>query len=296
MVSVIALILITVAVAFFTLIERKVLAYIHMRKGPNKPGAAGLLVPFADAAKLFTKQNRTPTLANTTLFHTIILLVMGVPMLLWFTAPLRRYAYDMTVMILIALAVSRIGVYGTLGAGWARNSKYSFVGGIRAVAHTTSYEVSLTVIILGSVIFFYFDLGQEKSVMAAGWLAPLACMIVVRVLAETNRSPFDFAEGESELVSGFNTEYARVLFTILFLAEYMSILFISILTSIVYLRAGYTDLLAATILVRFIYVWARGTLPRFRYDQLMYLAWKAFLPTGLCFLILGVILSRDERP
>jgi len=290
MASVIALVLIMVAVAFFTLMERKVLAYIHLRKGPNKPGPAGLLVPFADAVKLFTKQNRTPTLANTTLFHTIMLLVIGVPILLWFTAPLRRHAYDMSAMILIILAVAGAGVYGTLGAGWARNSKYSFVGGIRAVAQTISYEVSLTVVILGSVLYFYFDLGQEKFIMAAGWLAPLALMIVVRVLAETNRSPFDFAEGESELVSGFNTEYSRVLFTILFLAEYMSILFMSLLSSIVYLRAGYTDLLTATMLMRFAYVWARGTLPRFRYDQLIYLAWKAFLPTGLSFLFLGVLL------
>ena len=164
------------------------------------------------------------------------------------------------------------------------------------MAQTISYEVSLTVIILGSVLYFYYDLGQEKSVRAAAWAAPMTLMILVRVLAEANRSPFDFAEGESELVSGFNTEYARVLFVILFLAEYISIIFMSLLCRLVYLSAGYVDLLAYTLLVGFFYIWARGTLPRFRYDQLIYLAWKAFLPVGLSMLALGVMLSQEFRP
>jgi len=140
------------------------------------------------------------------------------------------------------------------------------------VAQTVSYEVSLTVVILGSVLHYRYDISQEKSITIAAWLAPLALIMIVRVLAEANRSPFDFAEGESELVSGFNTEYARVLFVMLFLAEYMAILFMSILVSLVYLRAAYVDLLAICIVMSFVYIWARATLPRFRYDQLMYLA------------------------
>jgi len=160
----------------------------------------------------------------------------------------------MNPIIIIILAVASLGVYGTLGAGWSSNSKYRILGAIRAVAQTISYEVSLTVIILGSVLYFYFDLGQEKSISAIAWAAPLTLMIMVRVLAEANRSPFDFAEGESELVSGFNTEYARVLFVMLFLAEYISIIFISLLCSLVFLRACYLDLLAFTILVGFFYV------------------------------------------
>merc|ERR1712130_954303 len=199
-------------------------------------------------------------------------MVMGVPMLLWFTAPSSSFAYDINPMIIIILAVASLGVYGTLGAGWRSNSKYRLLGAIRAVAQTISYEVSLTVIILGSVLYFYYDLGQEKSVGAVAWAAPLGLIILVRVLAEANRSPFDFAEGESELASGFNTEYARVLFVMLFLAEYISIIFISLLCSLVYFSAGYVDLLTYTLVVGFFYIWARGTLPRFRYDQLIYLA------------------------
>lgn len=140
------------------------------------------------------------------------------------------------------------------------------------MAQTISYEVSLTIILLGSVIFYYYDLGQEKLIRAAAWAAPLTIIMIVSVLAETNRSPFDFAEGESELVSGFNTEYARVLFVILFLAEYISIIFMSLFCRLSFLSAGYTDLLGITIIMGLFYIWARGTLPRFRYDQLMYLA------------------------
>lgn len=140
------------------------------------------------------------------------------------------------------------------------------------MAQTISYEVSITVIILGSVVYHHYDLAGDKEVNSVAWVSPLALIMFVSVLAEANRSPFDFAEGESELVSGYNTEYASVLFVILFLAEYMSILFISLLCSLVYLRAGFIELIAYTLVIAFAYVWARGTLPRFRYDQLIHLA------------------------
>jgi len=148
------------------------------------------------------------------------------------------------------------------------------------------------VIVLGSVLHHHYDLCHGKMVRVSSWLAPLALIMLVSILAETNRSPFDFAEGESELVSGFNTEYASVIFMMLFLAEYMAILFISYLRGLVYYRSGIYDLLLATVLLGVVYVWARGTLPRFRYDQLIYLAWKAFLPIGLTMLLLGTTLFQ----
>nr|AKS04127.1 NADH dehydrogenase subunit 1 [Parasagitta setosa] len=286
MVAVITLVLVMVAVAFFTLMERKVLGYIHIRKGPNKPGPAGLLVPFADAVKIFLKEMSYPLLSNKTLFNTIAILIMLVPMILWFVNPIESFHTDPKVMCIFVVAIASIGVYGTLGAGWSSNSKYSLLGALRAVAQTISYEVSMTIIILTSVIFFFYDMTQEKSVSIWGWNFLITMMFAVSVLAEANRSPFDFAEGESELVSGFNTEYSSVLFVMVFLAEYMSILFMSFLCSMLFLASSIVELFAGGITISFFYIWARGTLPRFRYDQLMYLAWKVFLPMSLFILVL----------
>lgn len=148
----------------------------------------------------------------------------------------------------------------------------------------------MTLIILSAVLFFFFDMTQEKQLRAWGWLTAMTLIFVVAVLAEANRRPFDFAEGESELVSGFNTEYSSVLFVMVFLAEYIAIIFMSVLCSMLFLAASYVELLAGALAIGFIYVWARGTLPRFRYDQLMYLAWKVFLPIALFFLLGAALL------
>ena len=188
------------------------------------------------------------------------------------------------------IAIASVGVYGTLGAGWSRNRKYRLLGALRAVAQTISYEVRMTLIILSAVLFFFFDMTQEKQLRAWGWLTAMTLIFVVAVLAEANRRPFDFAEGESELVSGFNTEYSSVLFVMVFLAEYIAIIFMSVLCSMLFLAASYVELLAGALAIGFIYVWARGTLPRFRYDQLMYLAWKVFLPIALFFLLGAALL------
>nr|AKS04450.1 NADH dehydrogenase subunit 1 [Parasagitta elegans] len=289
MVALITIILIMVGVAFFTLLERKVLGYIHLRKGPNKPGSAGVFVPFADAIKLFTKELNYPNLSNKFLFICVSILIMCVPMLLWYVMPLYSMASELKLMMIFVIAVSSVGVYGTLGAGWSSNSKYSMMGSVRAVAQTISYEVSMTVVILLSVYYFYYDMSSYKQLSCVSWNWVAFLLFSVSVLAEANRSPFDFAEGESELVSGFNTEYSSVLFVIVFLAEYMSILFMSALCSMLFLSASYTEMICGLMFVGFFYVWARGTLPRFRYDQLMYVAWKVFLPISLLLLCVVVL-------
>nr|AKS04364.1 NADH dehydrogenase subunit 1 [Parasagitta elegans] len=291
MVSLISLILIMVAVAFFTLLERKVLGYIHLRKGPNKPGTCGMPIPFADAIKLFMKELNYPSLSNKLTFIGVSVLIMCVPMLLWFVFPLHSLSADLKLMMIYVIAVSSVGVYGTLGAGWSSNSKYSMMGSVRAVAQTISYEVSMTVVILLSVYYFYYDMSMAKQLSCVSWNFLAFLLFSVSVLAEANRSPFDFAEGESELVSGFNTEFSSVLFVIVFLAEYMSILFMSALCSMLFLSASYVELIVGLLCVGFFYVWARGTLPRFRYDQLMYVAWKVFLPMSLLLLSVVVLVS-----
>ena len=184
---------------------------------------------------------------------------------------LANMAYHKLALIII-IAAARVGVYGTLGAGWRRNRKYSLLGAVRAVAQTISYEVRITIILLSSMMFLIYDVSQKKQVRVGVWLSIVILLFSVSVLAEANRSPFDFAEGESELVRGFNTEYSSVIFVIVFLAEYIAIIFMSILTSILFIITTFSELIIFTGLMGFFYIWARGTLPRFRYDQLMYLA------------------------
>ena len=293
--AILTLVLAMVAVAFFTLIERKVLGYIHIRKGPNKPGPAGLLVPFADAVKLFLKEIRYPLLSNKTLFNAVCIVIILVPILLWVGFPVAASHSAHKILVIYILAVARVGVYGTLGAGWRRNRKYSILGAIRAVAQTISYEVRITIIVLGAVIFIFLDLSQDKQVVVMTWIVTVFLIFAVRVLAEANRSPFDFAEGERELVRGFNTEYRSVLFVMVFLAEYMSIIFISALCGILFIAREFYELVIMSLLIGFFYIWSRGTLPRFRYDQLMYLAWKRFLPMSLVLLCLVTVLFSEAR-
>lgn len=266
-------------VAFFTLLERKILGYIQLRKGPNKPGIRGLFVPLADAAKLLTKEVNRPYQSNV-LFRLIPILTLIIPLTLWILYPgevlIFRYS------LLLFVCISSLGVYSLLGAGWRSNRKYTLMGAIRAVAQSISYEVCIIIVLLQIVFYFHYTFYSQK-------LSPLTfilyrtIILFIIILAESNRSPFDFREGESELVRGFNTEYRSVPFIMIFLAEYISILFLSILICALYFVTSTMDLCITLFWVA-LFLWCRGTLPRMRYDQLMTLAWMNFLPASLSFL------------
>ena len=271
-----------VAVAFFTLLERKLLGYLHNRKGPNKPGPTGLITPFADALKLITKGVNQPAQGNKFLFLFVSWLRLILPLLLWATYPSAFDPLAMKFSALWFVCVSSVGVYTILGAGWSSNRKYGFIGAVRRVAQSIRYEVIITLIVMHSILFYYFSISQIKLCPLSLFIFPVMFILYITAIAETNRSPFDFSEGESELVSGFNTEYSSVPFVIIFLSEYISILFISTLIALLYNITNHVELLLLPLFWSISIVWRRGTLPRMRYDQLMGIAWKILLPAVLC--------------
>nr|NP_739932.1 NADH dehydrogenase subunit 1 [Parazen pacificus]BAC23528.1 NADH dehydrogenase subunit 1 [Parazen pacificus] len=287
------------AVAFLTLIERKVLGYMQLRKGPNVVGPYGLLQPIADGVKLFIKEPVRPSTASPTLFIISPALALTLALTLWAPLPLPFPVTDLNLGILFMLALSSLAVYSTLGAGWASNSKYALMGALRAVAQTISYEVSLGLILLSVILLSGgFTLQTFNITQESIWLAlpawPLAAMWYISTLAETNRSPFDLTEGESELVSGFNVEYAGGPFALLFLAEYANILLMNTLSAILFFGASthtnLPELTSINIMIKaailsMVFLWVRASYPRFRYDQLMHLVWKNFLPLTLAMVI-----------
>jgi len=291
---------ILLSVAFFTLLERKGLGYFQVRKGPNKVGFIGLPQPLADAAKLFTKELTKPTLANQSPYLIAPALSLILALLLWQIYPLTRTRTIYTWGILLFLCVSSLNVYGILLAGWASNSKYALLGAIRAIAQTISYEVRLALILLFSLFLTsQFNILLIPSFFNLIWPAiimlPVALIWFVSCIAETNRAPFDFAEGESELVSGFNVEYSAGGFALIFMAEYANILVIRILSRVLFWGGNKILFLEIDIIIvfktflfSFLFIWFRATLPRFRYDLLIQLAWKAFLPCALRSLILVI--------
>nr|ALF04100.1 NADH dehydrogenase subunit 1 [Eucryptorrhynchus brandti] len=286
--SLILVVFVLVGVAFLTLLERKVLGYIHIRKGPNKVGFIGLLQPFSDAVKLFTKEQTYPFMSNLILYLVSPVMNLLLSLFLWLCMPFISVNLNFNLSILFFLSVSSIGVYSIMLAGWSSNSNYAMLGSLRAVAQTISYEVSLVLILLSFLfLILSFDLLSFMKFQENIWflflLFPLSIMWVVSSLAETNRSPFDFAEGESELVSGFNVEYSSGNFAMFFLAEYASILFMSMMCSILFLGGNFGSFtfFMKVVFISFLWVWVRGTLPRYRYDKLMYLAWKSYLPVSL---------------
>nr|QWZ46361.1 NADH dehydrogenase subunit 1 [Pelecyphorus contortus] len=287
------LIFVLVGVAFLTLLERKVLGYIQIRKGPNKVGFMGVLQPFSDAIKLFTKEQTLPYMSNFNVYYLSPVINFFISLLLWMMMPFLSVYLNFNLSLLFFLSVSSLSVYTIMMAGWSSNSNYSLLGSLRSVAQTVSYEVSLALILM-SFIFLTLSLNLIDFMKFQGYVwflllcGPLCVMWIISSLAETNRTPFDFAEGESELVSGFNVEYSSGTFAMIFLAEYASILFMSMICVMIFLGGDLNSFIfyVKLTLVAFLWLWVRGTLPRFRYDKLMYLAWKSFLPSSLHYLIL----------
>nr|YP_010274890.1 NADH dehydrogenase subunit 1 [Satarupa nymphalis]UJV31574.1 NADH dehydrogenase subunit 1 [Satarupa nymphalis] len=284
-----------IGIAFLTLMERKVLGYIQIRKGPNKLGVLGLLQPFSDGLKLFSKEQIYLNYSNYLSYYFSPIISFILSLLLWLMIPYYFNLISFNLGILFFFCCTSLGVYTIMIAGWSSNSNYSLLGALRSVAQTISYEVSLSLILLSCVILIMdFNLMNFNYYQSLIWfiflMVPLSICFISSSLAETNRTPFDFAEGESELVSGFNTEYSSGGFALIFLAEYSSILFMSLIFSIIYLGGYYLNLIfyLKLVFISFLFIWVRGTLPRYRYDKLMYLSWKVYLPVSLNYLLLFI--------
>nr|QNE85667.1 NADH dehydrogenase subunit 1 [Muscina levida] len=290
--SLLLMVFVLVSVAFLTLLERKVLGYIQIRKGPNKVGIMGIPQPFCDAIKLFTKEQVYPLLSNYISYYFSPIFALFLSLLVWVCMPMFIKLFSFNLGILFFMCCTSLGVYTVMVAGWSSNSNYALLGGLRAVAQTISYEVSMALVLLSFIFLIggfnmLLFLKYQMFIWFLFLFLPMALVWFSISLAETNRTPFDFAEGESELVSGFNVEYSSGGFALIFLAEYASILFMSMLFCVMFLGSDLFSLMFYMKLsfVSFMFIWVRGTLPRFRYDKLMYLAWKSFLPFSLNFLL-----------
>jgi NADH-quinone oxidoreductase subunit H len=295
-----------VGVAYFTLGERKLIASIQRRRGPNVIGYIGVLQPLADGLKLFAKESIFPSHANTLLFVLAPLWTFFLSLVVWAVVPFREGAVlcDIDLGILYLFAVSSLGVYGILTSGWASNSKYAFLGALRSAAQIVSYEVSLGFVLAALILSLgTFNLSQIVYAQQEVWLAlphlPLLGIFAVSALAETNRHPFDLPEAEAELVSGYNVEYSAIGFALFFLGEYANMLLMCALISLLFLGGWlYVGLGVKICLWVIFFIWIRAALPRYRYDQLMRLGWKVFLPLSLGWLILtfGLLLSVNGLP
>jgi NADH-quinone oxidoreductase subunit H len=302
-----------VGVAYLTYAERKVLAAMQLRKGPNVVGPFGLFQPFADAIKMLMKETIVPTGANRVLFLLAPMLTFMLAMLAWAVIPVNDgwAIADINVGILYLFAISSLGVYGVIIAGWASNSKYAFLGALRSAAQMVSYEVSMGFVIV-TVLLCVGSLNLTEIVRAQStiWFAiplfPMFVIFFISTLAETNRAPFDLPEGESELVAGFFVEYSSMSFALFFLGEYANMILMSALTTILFLGGwlppidiapfnwipGPVWFVAKICLCLFTFIWVRATFPRYRYDQLMRLGWKVFLPFSLLWLVLTALVLK----
>jgi NADH-quinone oxidoreductase subunit H len=302
-----------VGVAYLTYAERKVLAAMQLRKGPNVVGPFGLFQPFADAIKMLMKETIVPTGANRVLFLLAPMLTFALAMIAWAVIPVNDgwAIADINVGILYLFAISSLGVYGVIIAGWASNSKYAFLGALRSAAQMVSYEVSMGFVIV-TVLLCVGSLNLTEIVRAQStiWFAiplfPMFVIFFISTLAETNRAPFDLPEGESELVAGFFVEYSSMSFALFFLGEYANMILMSALTTILFLGGWLPPLdiapfnwipgpvwfVAKICLCLFTFIWVRATFPRYRYDQLMRLGWKVFLPFSLAWLVLTALVLK----
>jgi NADH-quinone oxidoreductase subunit H len=311
------------SVAYFTYWERKVLAWVQLRKGPNVVGPFGLLQPIADGLKLFMKETVIPSGANRVVFVAAPILTFVLSLVAWAVIPFDFGVVlaDINVGILYLFAISSLGVYGIVMAGWASNSRYAFLGALRSAAQMVSYEVSIGFVLV-SVLLCAGSLNLTKIVEVQQhiWfvipLFPMAIIFFVSGLAETNRSPFDLVEGESELVAGYFVEYSSMAFALFFLGEYANMILVSTMTSLLFLGGWlapfniqpFTGWLAHAWAMSwfalkiaamcFCFLWVRGTFPRYRYDQLMRLGWKVFLPFSLFWLVAtaGVLVATGWLP
>jgi NADH-quinone oxidoreductase subunit H len=308
-----------VAVAYLTYAERKVIAAMQLRKGPNVVGYFGLLQPFADGVKLLFKETILPAGANKVVFVAAPMLVFVLGLVGWAVIPFDEgmVLADINVGILYLFAISSLGVYGVIMAGWASNSKYPFLSALRSAAQMVSYEVSMGFVIV-TVLICVGSLNLTDIVLAQKdlWffipLFPMFVVFFISTLAETNRSPFDLAEGESEIVAGFFLEYSAFTFALFFLGEYANMILMSSMTTILFLGGwlpiidmapfnwipGIVWFAGKVAVVLFFFLWVRATFPRYRYDQLMRLGWKVFLPLSLFWVVLtaGVVVAFDLVP
>ena len=310
-----------ICVAYLTYAERRVIGLMQMRRGPNTTGPFGLLQPIADALKLLTKETIVPTPADKILFILAPIITFVLSLTGWAVIPFSKNMVlaDINVGVLYVLAISSLSVYGIIIAGWASNSKYAFLGAIRSSAQMISYEVSMGLVII-TVLLVTGSLNLSQIVEAGRhtpwWidlmLAPMSVVFFISVLAETNRLPFDLPEAEAELVAGYNVEYSSMTFALFFLGEYANMILVSAMTTTLFLGGylppfgikalefipGFMWFVIKVAMLLFVFLWIRATLPRYRYDQLMRLGWKIFLPLTLfwVFLVSSVLLFTDNLP
>ncbi|WPZ33295.1 NADH-quinone oxidoreductase subunit NuoH [Thalassobaculum sp. OXR-137] len=308
-----------VAVAYLTYFERKVIGAIQLRKGPNVVGPFGLFQPFADALKLMSKETILPAGANKVIFILAPMLTFILSLIAWAVIPFGEgmVLADINVGVLYLFAISSLGVYGVIMSGWASNSKYAFLGALRSAAQMVSYEVSIGFVII-TVLLCVGSLNltaiveAQRTVWFAIPLLPMFVVFFISALAETNRAPFDLPEGESELVAGYFVEYSSMSFALFFLGEYANMILMSGITVVLFLGGWLAPFDVAPFnwvpgpiwfilkisLVLFVFLWVRATFPRYRYDQLMRLGWKVFLPLSLLWVVItaGVLVTFDWVP